>query len=52
MMFMLFPFAIPYDLFHFKAIKNYLCLYEYTPNSIKVLIKYLKGEIARGVIPI
>lgn len=46
-------FRDPYDLFHFKAIKNYLCLYEYTPNSIKVLIKYLKGEIApRGVIPI
>lgn len=43
----------PYDLFYTKAIKNYICLYEYTPNSIEVLTRYLKGEITpKGVIPI
>lgn len=43
----------PYDLFYTKKIKNYVCLYEYTPNSLNVLVKYLKGEIIpNGVIPI
>lgn len=43
----------PYDLHYTKAIKNYIALYEYTPNSIEVLIKYLKGEILpKGKIPI
>ena len=43
----------PYDLFKFKQIKNYLCLYEYTPNSVNTLAKYLKGEInAIGKLPI
>lgn len=43
----------PYDLFYTKKIENYLCMYEYTPNALEVLVKYLKGEIApRGVIPI
>ncbi|HHW79479.1 MAG TPA: beta-N-acetylhexosaminidase [Acholeplasmataceae bacterium] len=43
----------PYDLYYTKAINNYVCLYEYTPNSIEVLIKYLKGEITpKGKIPI
>ena len=30
---------------YFKNLKNYACLYEYTPNSIKTVIKQLKGEI-------
>lgn len=43
----------PYDLYYTNSIKNYLTLYEYTPNSIQVLVKYLKGEITpKGVIPI
>ena len=43
----------PYDLHYTKVIKNYIALYEYTPNSIEVLIKYLKGEILpKGKIPI
>ncbi|WP_162140164.1 beta-N-acetylhexosaminidase [Haploplasma axanthum] len=43
----------PYDLYYTKSIMNYVCLYEYTPNSIKVLSKYLKGEISlNGRIPI
>lgn len=43
----------PFDLFHIKNIKNYLSLYEYTPNSIKVLIEYLKGEVVpKGIPPI
>ncbi|VEU82113.1 beta-N-acetylhexosaminidase [Acholeplasma hippikon] len=43
----------PYDLYYTKQIKNYVCLYEYTPNSIQVLKKYLKGEITpKGIVPI
>lgn len=43
----------PYDLNFTDKIKNYTCLYEYTPHAIKVLIKYLKGElICRGKVPI
>lgn len=43
----------PYDLHYAKNIKNYVCLYEYTPNSIQVLLEYLKGElIPKGIIPI
>ena len=43
----------PYDIFKFKQVKNYLCLYEYTPNSVNTIAKYLKGEIrAIGKLPI
>ena len=43
----------PYDLVFIPEIKNYVCLYEYTKNSIKTLIKYLKGEISpKGSLPI
>lgn len=35
----------PFDLFHTKGIKNYLALYEYTTNSVNVLVDYLKGNI-------
>jgi beta-N-acetylhexosaminidase len=46
-------FRNPYDLYFLKSIKNYVCLYEYTPNSIKVLIEYLKGDlIPEGRIPV
>ncbi len=43
----------PYDLFYTENIKNYVALYEYTPNAIKVLLEYLKGDIpCEGRIPV
>ncbi|MCD4827576.1 MAG: beta-N-acetylhexosaminidase [Acholeplasmataceae bacterium] len=43
----------PYDLYYTKNITNYVCLYEYTPNSIKVLLKYLKGSLKlKGKVPV
>lgn len=43
----------PYDLYLVKEIKNYVCLYEYTSNSIATLIGYLKGNIEpNGKLPI
>lgn len=38
-------FKGPSDQRFFKNLKNYLCLYEYTPNAITTIIKYLKGDI-------
>lgn len=35
----------PYDIFQFPRIDNYLCVYEYTPNSVATIVKYLKREI-------
>ena len=35
----------PIDMQYFNGLKNYSCLYEYTPNSIKTIIKQLKNEI-------
>lgn len=35
----------PMDQKEFVNLKNYLCLYEYTPNSIKTIVKYLKKEL-------
>ncbi|MDY3196467.1 MAG: beta-N-acetylhexosaminidase [Paracholeplasma sp.] len=43
----------PYDLHYTDKIDNYVCLYEYTPNSIKVLIEYLRGALSfDGRLPI
>lgn len=43
----------PYDLYQFRAVKNYFCLYEYTPNSVMTLVRYLKKEIkCCGKLPI
>ncbi len=43
----------PYDSYFVKDIKNLALLYEYTPNSIKVLIEYLgKGILPKGVCPV
>lgn len=43
----------PYDIYRFKGVKNYLCLYEYTPNSVNTVLKYLKGEIEpKGKLPV
>lgn len=35
----------PLDYHHYKNVQNYMCLYEYTPLSIKSVIKYFNGEI-------
>ena len=35
----------PIDMQYFNNLTNYACLYEYTPNSIKTIIKQLKGKI-------
>ena len=35
----------PIDMPYFKGLKNYGCLYEYTPNSIRTIVKQLKGKI-------
>lgn len=43
----------PYDIFAFPEIENYACLYEYTPNSVATVIKYLKGELLpAGKLPV
>ena len=43
----------PYDINKFKQIKNYLCLYEYTPNSVLTIAKYLKGDLEpQGKLPV
>jgi len=43
----------PYDIFKFKQIENYLCLYEYTPNSVMTIVKYLQGKLKpQGKLPI
>ena len=36
----------PMDYNKYQNLNNYLCLYEYTPNSIRTVVKYLKGELA------
>ena len=35
----------PMDFNKYNNLKNYLCLYEYTPNSIRTVVKYLKNEL-------
>lgn len=43
----------PYDLYFNPDIKNYVCLYEYTPNSMTILIEYLNGKLElKGRLPI
>ena len=43
----------PYDFISDKTIKNYVCFYEYTPNSVNALVEYLKGELQlTGKVPI
>ncbi len=43
----------PYELYDANDIKNYVCLYEYTPNSMRVLLKYLKGNLElKGKVPV
>ena len=43
----------PIDKNYFMNLKNYSCLYEYTPNSIKTIIKQLNKKIAlNGKLPL
>ncbi len=43
----------PMDYHKYQNLNNYLCLYEYTPNSIRTIVKYFKGElVALGKLPI
>jgi beta-N-acetylhexosaminidase len=43
----------PYDLYFIPDIQNYVCFYEYTPNSIQAFIAYLKGDLnPEGRLPI
>ena len=43
----------PIDVKHFHNLTNYSCLYEYTPNSIKAIIKQLNKKIAlNGKLPL
>jgi len=43
----------PYDIHEFEYVKNYLCVYEYTPNSIYTIIRYLNREITpTGKLPV
>ena len=43
----------PIDRKHFKGLRNYACLYEYTPNSIRTIIKQLKEPfIMKGKLPL
>jgi beta-N-acetylhexosaminidase len=43
----------PYDYLALDNVENYCTLYEYTPNSVKTIVKYLKGDIVpQGKLPI
>jgi beta-N-acetylhexosaminidase len=43
----------PYDYLVLDNVKNYLALYEYTPNSVQTIVDYLAGNITlAGKIPI
>lgn len=43
----------PIDRKWFNTPANYSCVYEYTPNSIRTIVKQLKGEIAlNGKLPL
>lgn len=35
----------PYDYHVLEFVENYYCMYEYTPNSVNTIIKFLKGDI-------
>lgn len=43
----------PYDIHYYSGVNNYICIYEYTPVSIKNLIDYLNGLFeATGTLPV
>ena len=42
----------PMDMVYFKDVENYTVLYEYTPNSIRTIIKLVEGKLkAEGKLP-
>ena len=43
----------PTDQQYFEGLVNYACLYEYTPNSIRTIIKQLKEKFEfKGKLPL
>lgn len=43
----------PYDYLAIDNVDNYALVYEYTPNSVRTIVKYLKGELApSGKLPV
>lgn len=43
----------PYDILEVPGVRNNVCLYEYTPNSVKTIIRYLKGKLKpTGTLPV
>ncbi|HQC74846.1 MAG TPA: MupG family TIM beta-alpha barrel fold protein, partial [Bacilli bacterium] len=43
----------PYDILALSGVANYYCLYEYTPNSVKTAMRFLKGDLlATGQLPV
>lgn len=43
----------PYDLLAFKQVENYFCVYEYTPNSVKTITRFLEHKLlCSGKLPV
>lgn len=43
----------PYDINEFKSVPCYVAVYEYTPNSLNSIVKFMKGTIpAKGKCPV
>lgn len=43
----------PYDLLEFKEVPTYLCVYEYTPLSVRCLLEVLSGKyVPKGRLPV
>jgi beta-N-acetylhexosaminidase len=43
----------PYDINSYEMVKNYICMYEYTPTSVQTIIKFLNNEFkATGKLPV
>ena len=43
----------PYDYLYLNQNINFYTLYESTPNSMRTIVKFLKGEIdAKGKLPV
>ena len=41
------------DYHKYHNLENYMCMYEYTPNSITTIVDYFKGKLTpKGKLPI
>ena len=49
---MLISMGTPYDILELSKPDCHVCLYEYTTLSISSLIRVLKGEPAKGKLPV